>query len=213
MKLIEMTVNGFLNEVDSPSPAPGGGSVSALAVAEGISLIRMVAQLTIGKKKFQALDEKIKLDYLSRMKMLEELKLQATQLIDADTEAFNTIMKAYQCPKTCDLEMAVRSKAIEQATIKATQVPMDTASIALKAMELALPMFENANRSATSDFGVGIKMLEAGMIGAVLNVRTNMCGFTDSNLSKQYLSQAEAIEKKGIEMAAGALEKVNQVWK
>lgn len=213
MKLIEMTVTGFLNEVDSPSPAPGGGSVSALSVAEGISLIRMVAQLTIGKKKFQALDEKVKLDYLSRMKELEELKSQAIRLIDADTEAFNTIMKAYQCPKTCDFEIVIRNKAIEEATVKATQVPMDTAKIALSAMELSLPMFENANRSATSDFGVGVKMLEAGLIGAVLNVRTNMCGFTDPELSEKFLNQAESAEKKGIELAAGALEKVNQVWK
>ena len=99
MKLIDMKVLDFTNLVDSKSPAPGGGSVSALCGSLGTSLARMVGHLTIGKKKFLALDVNIQKQFIEVIHSLEGLKNELLMLVDKDTEAFNQIMLAYKMPK------------------------------------------------------------------------------------------------------------------
>lgn len=192
MRLVELSVEEFLNQVDGPTPTPGGGSVSALAISQGISLLRMVAHLTISKKKFQTVSEKIKLDYMSRMTALDELKKQANDLIERDTLAFNKIMDAYKIPKE---DGEKRKIAIEKATIEATEIPLSTARLAYKALDLAFPMFDLANKTATSDYGVGILLIDAGLKGAVLNVKTNMQGFENRTLANNYFQLVQELEK------------------
>jgi formiminotetrahydrofolate cyclodeaminase len=196
MKLIDLTVSQFLQEVDSPSPAPGGGSVAALSIAQGISLLRMVAHLTVSKKKFQALEESIRSDYSRRMAVLDTLKKEVLELIDRDTEAFDKIMEAFKLPKGTDEEIRVRNDAIRKATLKATEVPFRTAQIALSALETASPMFAYANKSATSDFGVGSLMIYAGIGGAVMNVKTNMVGYSDRKTAGNYFRMVSELEQK-----------------
>ncbi|MGL5099966.1 MAG: cyclodeaminase/cyclohydrolase family protein [Fusobacteriaceae bacterium] len=104
MKLIELTINEFLSEVDSPSPAPGGGSVSALASALGVSLIRMVGHLSFGKKKFEGLDEGIKMEFKRRFDELQGIEEELKNLIDKDTESFKLFMAAMKMPKETDEE-------------------------------------------------------------------------------------------------------------
>lgn len=89
MKLIDMTVTDFANEVDSNSPAPGGGSVSALASDIGVGLARMMAHLSFGKKKFEALDDATKAEFKSRFDKLGEIRSELSTLVDKDTESFN----------------------------------------------------------------------------------------------------------------------------
>lgn len=196
MKLYELSINEFLQRVDSPTPTPGGGSVSALAIVEGISLIRMVGHLTISKKKFNELSENIKLDYVSRISALEEIKVEVLELIEKDTNAFNDIMAAYKLPKATDDEKKYRNEQIDLATIHATEIPLQTTKFALKALEFAEPTFMYANKSATSDFGVGINLISAGLNGAVLNVKTNMHEFSDIEISKKYYAEVAEIENK-----------------
>jgi formiminotetrahydrofolate cyclodeaminase len=213
MKLVQLSVKDFLNEVDAPIPAPGGGSVSALGVALGISLIRMVGQLTMTKKKYSLLDEKIKKDFFERVNKLEVLKNEALLLVDRDTEAYNVIMKAYQLRKETSEEIQIRNQTIEQATIKATQVPFETATVAYETLQLSLPLFANIVKSAGSDFGVGLMMIEAGLIGASLNVKTNMSSFSIPEVAKDYLAKVNELEQKGKAFAQEGLNWVNQLWK
>lgn len=196
MKLYELSIYEFLQRVDSPTATPGGGSVSALAIAQGISLIRMVAHLTIPKKKFLELTETIKLDYMSRISALEEIKLIVMELIEKDTLAFNRIMDAYKLPKTTQDEKNIRDEQIRQATIQATEIPLETARYALRAMELAEPTLTYANKSAISDFGVGINLLFSGLKGAILNVKTNMHQFSDAEVADKYYMEADEIYSK-----------------
>ena len=125
MRLIDLKVNEFIEQVDSSSPAPGGGSVSALASSLGVALARMVSHLTIGKKKFQAFDEVIQNEYTTRFNHLESILEQLLVLIDQDTEAFNEIMKAFKMPKETDDEKTKRNEAIEKATLGAIKVPYE----------------------------------------------------------------------------------------
>jgi len=196
MKLIDATVHEFINQVDSNSATPGGGSVSAYSIALGIGLIRMVAHVTIGKKKFLLLDEKIKSDYYLNFNQLEPLKTQAETLIDEDTDAFNKIMDAFKLSKNTDEEINIRNKAIELATLGATEVPYNVACIGLKALEITSKMIVYANKNAISDLGVGSLLISSGIEGAILNVKTNMLGFSNQEKVSNYAAFCfETLEK------------------
>jgi formiminotetrahydrofolate cyclodeaminase len=93
--LTEQTISQFLNELASSSPAPGGGSVAALAGAAGAALASMVCNLTLGKKKYAEVQAEVS----AVLQETEKLRRELTLLIDKDTEAFNTVMAAFSLPK------------------------------------------------------------------------------------------------------------------
>src|ERR1700690_3820855 len=112
MKLIEKSVTKFLDELASKSPAPGGGSVAALAGSIGSALTSMVCQLTIGKKKYAGVEKEMK----KILEQSEDLRRKFAELVDEDTEAFNKVMEAYSLPKDSDDQNALRTAAIQEAT-------------------------------------------------------------------------------------------------
>ena len=171
MKLIDMTVTDFASEVDSNSPAPGGGSVSALASDIGVGLARMMAHLSFGKKKFEALDDKTKEEFKVRFDKLGEIRTELSTLVDKDTESFNEFMKALKLPKETDEEKVARAKAMEEATIFSIEVPYKTAKLSLEALQLLDFLVANGNQNAITDIGVGTLMLATGMEGGILNVK------------------------------------------
>ena len=117
MKLIDMTVDNFVKEVDSNSPAPGGGSVAALASDIGAGLARMMAHLSFGKKKYEALDENIKEEFKTRFDSLGDMREKLNELVDEDTKSFNAFMKALKMPKDTFKEIMERNKALADATL------------------------------------------------------------------------------------------------
>jgi glutamate formiminotransferase/formiminotetrahydrofolate cyclodeaminase len=108
--LVSMKVNSFLSELASSSPAPGGGSVAALAGSLGAALSSMVCNLTIGKEKYADVQSEIK----DTLKKSEQLRKELTNLIDEDTEAFNDVMKAFKMPKDTGELKSKRSKGIQE---------------------------------------------------------------------------------------------------
>lgn len=114
MKLVEMDVIKFLNEVDSNSPAPGGGSVSALASSLGVSLGRMVAHLSFGKKKYEGNSDEAKAAFVKNFDELLKIKEELNILIDKDSEAYNTVMAAFKLPKETEEEKAIRNAEIQK---------------------------------------------------------------------------------------------------
>ncbi|MBN2604778.1 MAG: cyclodeaminase/cyclohydrolase family protein [Bacilli bacterium] len=203
MKLIDLSVTEFKNMVASNSPAPGGGSVSALASTLGTSLLTMVGGLTISKKKFRSLDENIqnKFSHLQSEfnTILEELML----LIDKDTEAFNLIMNAYQLPKISDDEKGYRNQKIQEGTIEAIKVPFRVVELSYQVLENVDYIIEYGNKNTLSDIGVSVLMLYAGLEGAILNVKINLSGIEDMNQKEyysskvdEYLSQAKKLRDK-----------------
>lgn len=203
MKLIDLSVTEFKNMVASNSPAPGGGSVSALASTLGTSLLTMVGGLTISKKKFRSLDENIqnKFSHLQSEfnTILEELML----LIDKDTEAFNLIMNAYQLPKISDDEKDYRNQKIQEGTIEAIKVPFRVVELSYQVLENVDYIIEYGNKNTLSDIGVSVLMLYAGLEGAILNVKINLSGIEDMNQKEyysskvdEYLSQAKKLRDK-----------------
>jgi len=170
------TLAAFLDDLASSSPAPGGGSVAALAGALGSALTAMVCNLTIGKKKYAAVEEEMK----KILHQAEEMRVLFTALIDKDTEAFNKVMEAFGLPKDTEPQKALRSAAIREATKEATNVPLEVMKHCIDALALAQQVAASGNVNSISDAGVSAYMLHAAVEGAALNVRINLNNLNDS---------------------------------
>lgn len=185
MKLIDRTLKDFANEVDSLSPAPGGGSCSAYASSVGVCLARMMASLSFNKKKYEAHDEKIKEEFTHSFNALADIKEELLLLVDKDTESFNEVMKAFKLPKETEEEKQLRKAAIETATWLSIDTPYQVAELTLKAMRLMKIIYEYGNENALSDVGVGYALCGVGLEGAVLNVKINLSSVSDVERAKK----------------------------
>jgi len=186
MKLVELKINDFINEVDSKSPAPGGGSVAALAGSLSSSLARMVCHLTVGKKKFKALEDDIQSLVFDAMRSLEELKDVFTELVDKDTEAFNQIMEAFKLPKETEEQKLYRSGKIEEATVVAIEVPKEVAENGRNVLQSLQILMQYGNKNCLSDLGVSALLLHTTIIGAVMNMKINLPGISDEAQKASY---------------------------
>lgn len=182
MKLIDLKVNEYLDILKSDAPAPGGGSVSALAGAQAVGLMMMVADLTIGREKYA--DGQ---DICQRAKARSvELYGELAAAIDKDTDAFNLLSSAFNMPKGTPEEKAARSKAIAEGTLTATEVPYHVMELAHEAMLLAETMVGKSNPNAASDLGVCVLNLMSAIKGAWLNVKINLPGVKDEEKAKAF---------------------------
>lgn len=204
MKLVEMDVIKFLNEVDSSSPAPGGGSVSALASSLGASLGRMVAHLSFGKKKYEANSDEAKAAFVKNFDELLKIKEELNILIDKDSEAYNTVMAAFKLPKETEEEKAIRSAEIQKCTKFAIQTPYDIVVLSGKAISLLGTIMEYGNQNAITDIGVGTLLLMTGLEGGILNVKVNLSSIED----KEYV---EKISKEIAAIKADAAKEVERI--
>ena len=194
MKLTELDVNKFVDLVASNSPAPGGGSVAALAAANGVALLGMVARLTIGKKKYVASEELMN----EILEGADNIKQKLVDLITTDTEAFNRVSAVFSMPKETDEDKAARQKSMQEALKSAAEVPFEVMENCFLALKIAYNAVGKSNTNASSDLGVAALMLGAGLKGAWLNVKINLSGIKDT----EYVDE---MEKKG-EKILGAAE-------
>ncbi len=211
MKLIDMSIKEFIDEIDSKSPAPGGGSVSALASTLGVSLARMVGHLTGGKKKFLALTPEIQLEFIDVHEALITIKDELIDLIDQDTEAFNLIIKAYQMPKVTDEEIKLRTDAIQEGTLEAILVPIKVASLSISALHQIPFLIQYGNKNTVSDLGVAVMSLAVGVEGACMNVLINLASLDDHIAVNQYLAQVENLTQTAHKLRDQLLESVYKI--
>jgi formiminotetrahydrofolate cyclodeaminase len=189
--LASKTVKGFLSETASSSPAPGGGSIAALSGALGTALSSMVCNLTIGKEKYKDVEEKIK-EILAKS---EKLRKELTILIDEDTKAFNDVIKAFRMPKETDEHKKKRSNAIQEGYKTAAQVPLKTAQICTKILDIAKVLAEKGNQNSITDAAVSALMAKAGVESAILNVRINLGSIKDEAFEKKISNELSELEK------------------
>jgi glutamate formiminotransferase/formiminotetrahydrofolate cyclodeaminase len=175
MKLSELTVKGFVEELASDSPAPGGGSVAALVASLGAALTSMVGSLTVGKEKYR--------DNWEDMEEVRtegnELHARLLELMEADTEAFNAFMAAMKLPKGTDEEKAARREAMQQATRGAIDVPLNTLHCCVGLVGLAATAADKGNPNAVTDAGTAAVLARAAAVSAAYNVRINLMGLKD----------------------------------
>lgn len=173
--LLKLTGDQFLDQLASSQPAPGGGSAAAQAVATAAALLEMVANLTLGRKKYaevQAEMEELRLT-------AKELGLRARAMVDEDTQAYDAVMAAFQLPKASEQEKALRVSAILEATRNAIRVPQETARLGIQVLESAQVALAKGNSNAFSDGLVAAYLASAGCKGALANVKINLSGLKD----------------------------------
>lgn len=189
--LASMKVNKFLSELASNSPAPGGGSVAALAGALGAALTSMVCNLTIGKDKYADVQDEIK----NILRKSENIRKKLMKLIDEDTEAFNDVIKAFKMPKETEKQKEVRSKAIQEGYKTAAKVPLETAKVCEEVFVLAKIIADKGNQNSITDVAVSALMAKAGVESAILNVKINLGSIKDEKFVKKISSELDKLEK------------------
>ncbi|MBU1427648.1 MAG: cyclodeaminase/cyclohydrolase family protein [bacterium] len=187
--LIDKKVSNFLDELASNSPTPGGGSVAALAGALGAALISMVGNLTIGKKKYEDVEEDIKKIISSS----EKLRYKLSQLIEEDVMAFNNFMATYKMPKETEDEKKIRAEKIQESLIEAAKVPLTVAYKCLDVLSLSKEVAEKGNINVISDAGVAVLMAQAALESAILNVKINLRMIKDEKARTELSSSIKEI--------------------
>ncbi len=183
----------FLDQLASAEPTPGGGSAAAYASAAGAALVAMVARTTIGKKKYAAVQDEMQ----SLIDHAETLRAALTTGVQKDSEAFDAVMAAFKLPKNTEEESSARHTAIQQATLAATQAPLESAQNALAVMKLALSAATHGNLNAISDAGAAFFLAKAGLTAAGLNVRINLPGLDHEKVREDFLTRISHYEKEG----------------
>jgi len=194
------SVSGFLASVASSNPVPGGGSVAAHAGALAAALTQMVAGLTIGKKKYTAVDSEMKEAALKAVALGNQL----TSLVKRDAEAYALVSEAYKLPKEPADAAARRSETVTNALLKAAEVPLETARAAVEIAQLAALVAEKGNTNAVTDAGVAALLAAAAARGAAYNVRVNVQALEDKSRGQSLAREAEQLVIKAGEHAERA---------
>jgi glutamate formiminotransferase/formiminotetrahydrofolate cyclodeaminase len=204
-KLVSMQLTAFADETASESPAPGGGSIAAYVGSLGAALATMVANLSSHKKGW---DERWE-EFSNWAEKGEQYKTELLWLVDQDTNAFNQIMMAFGLPKSTDAEKAARTKAIQEATKFAIEIPFKVMQSAYGSMEVIKAMAETGNPNSVSDAGVGALCARTSVMGAFMNVRINAAGYADKEFVADILRRGREIENKTIALESEILNVVN----
>ena len=199
-----MTIQEFLDVLSSKEPVPGGGGASALAGALGNALGQMVANLTIGKKKYALVEDENK-ELAERMKGIQG---QFSALADQDAKVFAPLAKCYSLPSGTEEEKAYKAEVMEARLLDASLVPMEIMEKASEMLEIMDILADKGSRMAVSDVGVGVQFIRTALLGAVMNVYINTKSMKNREKAEEMNEKAERLIKEGTEAADRIYQKV-----
>lgn len=197
MAMMEKQVYVFLEELASKAAVPGGGGASALGGAMGASLGSMVVNLTLGKKKYAAVQEELE----GLMVKILELKADMMKLVEEDAVVFEPLSKAYGLPSSTDEEKAYKEKVMEENLLAASLVPLQIMEKAVEMIEIHRTLAEKGSRLAVSDVGVGVQFCRSALLGAVMNVYINTKSMKNREKADEINQKADALIEQGIKAA------------
>ncbi|HJA72564.1 MAG TPA: cyclodeaminase/cyclohydrolase family protein [Candidatus Lachnoclostridium stercoravium] len=198
------TIEEFLGELSSKAPVPGGGGASAIGGAIGNGLGQMVANLTIGKKKYAEYEEELK-ELLERMK---ELQRGFTDLADRDGEVFAPLAAAYRLPYETDLEKQYKDQVMEASLLAASLIPMQIMETCMEMLAILSVLAEKGSRMAISDVGVGVQFIRASLTGAAMNVFINTGSMKNRDEAERLNERAQLMIDRGTEAADEIYDKI-----
>jgi glutamate formiminotransferase/formiminotetrahydrofolate cyclodeaminase len=187
--LVNMKITEFVDEVSRDTPAPGGGSIAALAGALGSALASMVVNLSVGKGEFSSRYD----DLCQLAEKAQSIKDQLVLAVDDDTEAFNEVIAGMRMAKDTAEQIEARSKVIRAGYKAAAEVPLNTARLCREVLDICQAAADIGNESVMSDAGVGALMAYAGVQGAIHNVRINLPHTRDEDFIYRMNSQLGAL--------------------
>jgi methenyltetrahydrofolate cyclohydrolase len=170
-------LRAYLNDLASASPAPGGGAAAAVTVAQGLALLSMVCNLTIGKKKFKSVESQA-IRILERVSAMSQ---EALSEAESDVNAFRDVMKAYRMPADTEEQRSAKQAAVEKATRGAAEPPFRLMRLAAAALPLADELEKIANLNVLSDVHIARHLLKAGYKSSQENVEVNLEGLSSSD--------------------------------
>ena len=188
--LVDNTITSYLDKAAAGTAVPGGGSVAALNAALAAGLTEMVANLTLGKKGYEAVEDEMK----TIVEKASRLRTKLTASIDQDADAYTEVMAAYKLPKTTDEETAVRKQKIQETIKHAALVPLDVAKDALKVIELAGQAIRKGNKNAASDGAVAAMNARTGALAAIYNVKINLGSINDDSFADKLAQEVRELE-------------------
>jgi formiminotetrahydrofolate cyclodeaminase len=165
-----MSLEGFLSRLASAEPEPGGGAAAALVAATGAALVSMVANLTVGKEKYAAVQAEMEAARDRAQTLVRDL----ARAIDQDAESFRKVMAAYKLPRETDEQKADRKRAIQQALRDATVDPARVVRLCEEIAELSRVVMEKGNVQAVTDAAIAAVLADAAAVSAALNVKINL---------------------------------------
>lgn len=202
--LQDMNIKDFLERTASSSPVPGGGSVAALSASLSAALTEMVANLTVGKKKYADVEEEMK----EIVETCAKYRLKFVDDIDKDSEAFNKVMAAFKLPKETEEEKEVRKQAIQEGLKEAATVPLEVAKDAFKIMDLVIEVVEKGNTNAVTDGAVAAMMARTAVLSALYNVKINLSSIKDEEFVIKVSKEVKELEERVGEKEVQILSKV-----
>ena len=203
-RLASMTLREFADELADESPAPGGGSVSALAASMAAGLAAMVALLSHTKKGFES-----KQEALDRIAVRgQQLKDQFLAAVDADTDAFDALLDAMRMPKNTPEEEVARATALADATVNAAEVPLGVLEACPETIDLCREIGRTGMQASLSDAGVGAQAARAAAAGAYQNVCINLAGLSDASRKSALLVRADAAWEKSVQLHRAAEDEI-----
>ena len=198
----------FIEALASKAPTPGGGGASAYVGALASALASMVGNLTVGKKKYADVEERVQAELLE----LEATRLRLLELIDADAEAFAPLAAAYGLPRGTEEEAAAQRAALQVALVDACEVPLEIMRQCVQVIESCVFMVKHGSVLALSDAGAAVVLAKAALLSASLNVRINIGSMADKARAKAYRDQMEDLIAAGGTLAddvyAGVVERL-----
>ena len=193
----EQTIGAFLAQLSSKAPVPGGGGASAIGGAMGNALGQMVANLTVGKKKYAQAEDEILL-LKERMEALQE---DFAYLADRDGEVFAPLAAAYGLPGGTEEEKAYKAAVMEENVLAASLVPVDMMKKAMEMLDILEALAEKGSRMAVSDVGVGVQFTRAALLGAVMNVYINTKSMKNREKAEELNRYADKLVDEGTKKA------------
>lgn len=207
MELQNLTLKQFLEKTAANEALPGGGSVSALNAAIASALTGMMANLTIGKKNYTAVEDQMK----KTVEEMEENRLHFINDIDRDADAYSLVMDAYKLPKETDEQKTVRGEKIQEGMKVASLVPMEVAERAYDMLDTIIDTIKKGNKNAVTDGMVGLMACRTAIMGALLNVRINLGGINDPVFVAELKEKCDRIEKEVLEKESEMIDWVKSV--
>jgi formiminotetrahydrofolate cyclodeaminase len=202
--LVDNKITEYLEKAAAGTAVPGGGSVAALNAALAAGLTEMVANLTVGKKGYEAVEEEMQ----ALAGRASQLRTKLTAAIDQDADAYTEVMAAYRLPKTTAEETAVRKQKIQEAIKHAALVPLEVARDALAVIDLAGQAIRKGNKNAASDGAVAAMNARTAALAAIYNVKINLSSIQDDGFVEKLAQEAEELQQQVVAKENEALSQV-----